>query len=70
MIELTPELIEAWKWELAVQVQKSRQGETEMGMKKADFLEGAYTVLTCLERAISGTPSPSPIRSRTEQEDV
>jgi len=43
-----------------VQTQKSRASGTELGLKKADFLEGAYTVLTCLERAMSGEPSPSP----------
>lgn len=62
-MELTPELIEAWKWELAVQTQKSRASGSEMGLKKADFLEGAYTVLTCLERAMSGDRSPSPYGS-------
>lgn len=64
-MELTPELIEAWKWELAVQAHKCRDGGTEMMQKKADFLEGAYTVLTCLERAMSGKPSPSPLGGST-----
>lgn len=64
-MELTTELIDAWKWELAVQTHKSRAGGTEMGTKKADFLEGAYTVLTCLERAMSGERSPSPLGVKT-----
>lgn len=57
-MELTLELIEDWKWELAIQAQKCHNGETEMMRKKADFLEGAFTVLTCLERAMSSKPSP------------
>jgi hypothetical protein len=50
--------IEAWQWELAVQVQKCRQTGTDDGRKKADFLEGFYSALTCLARAKSGSPSP------------
>jgi hypothetical protein len=60
-VELTPELIDAWKWEIAVQAHRSRETGTELGLKKVDFLEGAYTVLTCLERAMSGERSPSPL---------
>ena len=61
-MELTPELIEAWKWELSVQAHKCRDGgTTPMMEKKADFLEGLYTALTCLERAMSGDPSPNPL---------
>lgn len=64
-MELTPKLIEAWKWELSVQVHKCRDGASDMSSKKADFLEGAYTMLTCLERAMSGRPSPSPLGKPT-----
>lgn len=65
-MELTPELIDAWKWEISVQVHKLQRADaSEMARKKADFLEGAYTVLTCLERAMSGNPSPSPLRDAT-----
>jgi hypothetical protein len=60
-MEITPEMIDAWKWELSVQVRKCRDGSTPMMEKKADFLEGFYTALTCLERAISGKRSPNPL---------
>ena len=70
MSELTPEMIAAWQWELAVQIQKCRHGGTETGMKKADFLEGAYTALTCLSRAMSGSPSPGHLAAQTKQDDV
>lgn len=63
-MELTPELIDTWKWELAIQAHKCRDGGTGMMLKKADFLEGAYTVLTCLQRAMSGERSPSPLGSK------
>jgi hypothetical protein len=67
-MELTPELIDAWKWELAVQVQRCNKAAVDANngltysdlVKKADILEGAYTILTCLERAMSGKKSPSP----------
>ena len=58
-MEITPDLINEWKLELAQQVQKSRQvaanahsehSRSEANMK-ADFLEGFYSVLTCLQRA-------------------
>lgn len=65
-MNITPELIDAWKWELAVQAYKCRSGNaSEDAKKKADFLEGAYTVLTCLERAMSGERSPSPLGDPT-----
>jgi hypothetical protein len=52
-------LVAAWKLELAKQVQTSREGATPdrdergLGNKKADFLEGFYSALTCLERAVA-----------------
>ena len=55
-------LVAAWKLELAKQVQASREGAKPdsdargLGNKKADFLEGFYTALTCLERARHGKP--------------
>ena len=68
---LTPELIEAWKWELTAQAYKCRYDcATEEMMKKAAILDGVYTALTCLERAMSGTPSPNPLSARPKQEDV
>lgn len=58
-MEITPELINAWKFELAKQVQQcqsnareaSSEYSRETAQKKADFLEGFYTVLTCFQRA-------------------
>lgn len=57
-------LIRDWQHELALQVQKSREGAaargsivhddaTGLGHVKANFLEGFYSALTCLDRAIS-----------------
>lgn len=52
-------LVAAWKLELAKQVERSREGATPerdalgLGNTKADFLEGWYSALTCLERAIA-----------------
>ncbi len=63
-IEITRELVEAWQWELAVQVQKCRAIETASGTAKANFLEGAYSVLSALLRAHSGEPSPSPLSTK------
>lgn len=51
-------LIDAWKLELAKQVQRSRESVTRdaeergLGNAKANYLEGFYSALTCLERAI------------------
>lgn len=58
-MEITPDLINEWKLELAKQVQSSRMIAREAGneysrneaQKKADFLEGFYSVLTCFQRA-------------------
>ena len=53
------ELVAAWKLALAQQVERSREGATPerdargLGNTKADFLEGFYSALTCLERAIA-----------------
>ena len=60
-MEVTPKLIDAWKWELAVQAHKCRQIETDFGTKRADFLEGFYSALTCLEIAMSGERSKGPL---------
>ena len=62
-VEITPELINKWKYELAIQVQRcernAKEASTdysrEAAQKKVDALEGFYTVLTCLQRA-AGLP--------------
>lgn len=62
-IELTTELVSKWKFEIAKQAETNRQGARDAGnelsrqlnAQKAEFLEGAFTVLTCLERAASKT---------------
>jgi hypothetical protein len=59
VIDITPELIDKWKHELALQVQRSKHVAAETGSEesrrsaiaKADFLEGFYSALTCLQRA-------------------
>ena len=60
-MELTHKLIDAWQWELAVQIKKCRDGGTDQGQKKADVLEGVYTALTCLDRAMAGKVSANPL---------
>ena len=68
MIQLTPELIAAWKWEIAAQAYKCRYDcATEEMMKKAGFLDDVYTALTCLERAMDGTPSPNPLSLQEDE---
>jgi hypothetical protein len=50
-MDITPKLIDDWKYQLAVMVDNLRRGDSEAGRKKADHLEGFYSVLTCFQRA-------------------
>lgn len=50
-MEITPKLVDDWKYQLAVMVNDLRRDDTDFGRKKADHLEGFYSVLTCLQRA-------------------
>ena len=67
-MELDPDLIDAWKWELSCMIHRMRSSESELAQKKVDFLEGFYSALTCLELAMSGERSSSPLSDDPKQQ--